>query len=262
MSSKVLLSVKDVSVESSDRQCNIVETISFDVVKGSIHSIIGPNGAGKSTIGYAIMGIYHPCTGRIYFKGEDITDLSITERARKGITLAWQNPARFEGLSVHDYIAVGIKDKAKVEEIVRESLETVNLNPDIYGKRKTDANLSGGERKRIELAAVIAMRPKLIILDEPTAGLDLIVIESFLDIFNKIKALGMTILLITHREDIGIVSDYSTLIWGGEVVANGYFKDVMLLYCQKAGLKKICNRSLFNFEEYVDNILKEDTKGK
>lgn len=261
MSSDVLLSVKDISILSEDRQCNIVDTISFDVMEGSIHSIIGPNGAGKSTLGYAIMGVYHPCSGKIFFKGKDITDLSITERAKRGITLAWQTPARFDGLSVYDYIGVGVKDKNLIEQRVGEALETVNLDPDIYLKRKVDANLSGGERKRIELAAVIAMRPKLVILDEAEAGMDLIVLESFMDIFNKIKELGMTILLITHREDIGMVSDNSTLIWDGKVLANGPFRDIMVLYCQKAGLKKICNRTLFNqFDECIDKIIEEETR--
>jgi len=261
MSSDVLLSVKDISILSEDRQCNIVDTISFDVMEGSIHSIIGPNGAGKSTLGYAIMGVYHPCSGKIFFKGEDITDLTITERAKRGITLAWQTPARFDGLSVYDYIGVGVKDKNLIEQRVREALEIVNLDPDIYIKRKVDANLSGGERKRIELASVIAMRPKLVILDEAEAGMDLIVLESFMDIFNKIKELGMTILLITHREDIGMVSDNSTLIWDGKVLANGPFRDIMVLYCQKAGLKKICNRTLFNqFDECIDKIIEEETR--
>ncbi len=261
MSSDVLLSVKDISILSEDRQCNIVDTISFDVMEGSIHSIIGPNGAGKSTIGYAIMGISHPCSGKIFFEGENISDLTITERAKRGITLAWQTPARFDGLSVYDYIGVGVKDKNLIEQRVAEALEIVNLNPDIYLKRKVDANLSGGERKRIELASVIAMRPKLVILDEAEAGMDLIVLESFMDIFNKIKELGMTILIITHREDIGMVSDNSTLIWDGKVLANGSFRDIMVLYCQKAGLKKICSRTLFNqFDECVDKIIEEETR--
>ncbi len=261
MSSDVLLSVKDISILSEDRQCNIVDTISFDVMEGSIHSIIGPNGAGKSTLGYAIMGVYHPCSGKIFFEGEDITDLSITERAKRGITLAWQTPTRFDGLSVYDYIGVSVKDKNLIEQRVGEALEIVSLDPDIYLKRKVDANLSGGERKRIELAAVIAMRPKLVILDEAEAGMDLIVLESFMDIFNKIKELGMTILLITHREDIGMVSDNSTLIWDGKVLANGPFRDIMVLYCQKAGLKKICNRTLFNqFDECIDKIIEEETR--
>ncbi|MBA7650781.1 putative ATP-dependent transporter SufC [subsurface metagenome] len=263
MSSDVLLSVKDISILSEDRQCNIVDTISFDVMEGSIHSIIGPNGAGKSTLGYAIMGVYHPCSGKIFFKGKDITDLSITERAKRGITLAWQTPARFDGLSVYDYIAVGIKDKNLIEQRVREALEIVNLDPDIYLKRKVDANLSGGERKRIELASVIAMRPKLVILDEAEAGMDLIVLESFMDIFNKIKELGMTILLITHREDIGMVSDNSTLLWEGKVLVNGPFREVMLHYCEKAGLRQICNRTLFErFDQFINGIIKDETQRK
>ncbi|MEJ2248613.1 MAG: ATP-binding cassette domain-containing protein, partial [Candidatus Lokiarchaeota archaeon] len=143
-------------------------------------------------------------------------------------------------------------------------LKIVNLNPNQYMNREIDESLSGGERKRIELAATIAMRPKLVILDEPDAGLDMIVIEDFLNIFNKVKELKMTILLITHREDIGMVADYGTLVWEGKSLITDKFGEVMLRYCAKAGLKEFCKRTLFENsdvcfdEEYIEKIFREE----
>jgi Fe-S cluster assembly ATP-binding protein len=262
----VLLELENITIPTFDKRCVIVNNISFGVEEGSIHAILGPNGSGKSTLAYSIMGInsYEPSKGKIYFQGKDITELSITERAKMGITLAWQEPARIEGLSVRKYISLGIKEKANVEEKIIDALKTVNLPPKDYINRFIDESLSGGERKRIELAATIAMRPKLIILDEPDAGLDMIVIEDFLNIFNKIKELNMTILLITHREDIGMVADYGTLLWQGNMVTTDEFPKVMLKYCQKAGLKDICERTLFQNakecygEDYFEKMLAEE----
>ncbi|MEJ2249503.1 MAG: ATP-binding cassette domain-containing protein, partial [Candidatus Lokiarchaeota archaeon] len=157
-----ILELKALTVPTFDRKKNIVENISLTVKEGSIHAIIGPNGSGKSTLAYSIMGLdnYHPSAGEIYFQNEEITNLDVTERAKRGITLAWQEPARIEGLSVSKYISLGIKDKSNLKEKIIEALKIVNLNPNQYMNREIDESLSGGERKRIELAATIAMRPK------------------------------------------------------------------------------------------------------
>ena len=258
----MILEVQDLTIPTLDQKCVILNKISFGVKEGSIHAIIGPNGSGKSTLAYTIMGLnnYKPSEGKIYFDGIDITDMNITERAKLGITLAWQEPARIDGLSIPKYISLGIKDIENKNNIIKEALEIVNLEPERYMNRTIDESLSGGERKRIELAAAIAMRPKLIMLDEPDSGLDFIVIEDFLNIFEKIKALNMTILLITHREDIGMVADYGTLIWYGEALITDLFPTVMLRYCKKAGLKEFCKRALFKngercfSEDYIDKI--------
>ncbi|NVM36802.1 MAG: ATP-binding cassette domain-containing protein [Candidatus Lokiarchaeota archaeon] len=262
----MILEVKDLTVPTIDQKCLIVNKVSFGVNEGSIHAIIGPNGSGKSTLAYTIMGLnnYKPSGGKIYFDGIDITDMNITERAKLGITLAWQEPARIDGLSIPKYISLGINDKANIKDIIREALDIVNLEPERYMNRTIDESLSGGERKRVELAAAIAMRPRLIILDEPDSGLDFIVIEDFLNIFEKIKELNMTILLITHREDIGTVADYGTLIWRGDSLLTDVFPKVMLKYCAKAGLKEFCKRKLFSGkevcfdEDYIDKIFREE----
>jgi Fe-S cluster assembly ATP-binding protein len=258
----LLLELQNVTIPTLDQKCVIVNKVSFGIKEGSIHAIIGPNGSGKSTLAYAIMGLSHykPSSGKILFNNVNITEMSITERANLGITLAWQEPARIEGLSVGKYISLGIKAKQNLENKVRESLEIVNLPPDKYINRFVDETLSGGERKRIELAAVVAMRPKLIVLDEPDSGLDVIIVEDFLSIFNKIKELNMTILLITHREDIGMVADYGTLMWYGDALMTDEFPKVMLNYCKKAGLKEFCKRTLFKngarcfSDDYIDKI--------
>ncbi len=255
-----------VSIPTLDKKCVIVNNVSFGVKEETIHAIIGPNGSGKSTLAYAIMGVdnYKVSHGKIYFNDRDITNLPITERAKLGITLAWQEPARIDGLPVFKYISLGIKDKTNIKEKVVDALKIVNLEPEKFYSRTIDESLSGGERKRVELAAAIAMQPRLIILDEPDSGLDVIITEDFLNIFNKIKAFNMTILLITHREDIGMIADYGTLLWKGEAVITDEFPKVMVRYCAKAGLKGWCKRTLFKNgarcfdDEYIERIFREE----
>ena len=262
----MLLEIQDLTIPTMDQKRIILNKTSFGVKEGSIHAVIGPNGSGKSTLAYTIMGLenYKPSEGSIFFNGVNITNLSITERAQLGITLAWQEPARIDGLSVFKYVALGIKEKTNLKEKVIDALEIVNLEPDLYLNREIDESLSGGERKRVELAATIAMRPKLIILDEPDSGLDLIITEDFINIFNRIKNLKMTILLITHREDIGMVADYGTLIWRGDTLMTDLFPKVMVNYCAKAGLKEYCKRTMFDQsgkcfdDKYIDRIFKEE----
>ena len=262
----MLLELENVSIPTDDQKKMIIQDVSFGINEGSIHAIIGPNGSGKSTLAYAIMGIenYILSNGRIKFDGNDISQKTITERAKLGITLAWQEPARIDGLSVFQYVALGIKDKTNLKVKVSEALEIVNLEPNLYLNRDIDESLSGGERKRIELAASIAMKPRLIILDEPDSGLDVIIVEDFLNIFNRIKELDMTILLITHREDIGMVADYGTLLWRGTHLLTDEFPKVMLQYCKKAGLKEFCKRALFKNgskcfdDDYIDRIFREE----
>ncbi len=262
----MLLELSGVTIPTFDQKCVILNDVSFGIKEGSIHAIVGPNGSGKSTLAYTIMGLgdYKALNGKIYFDGIDITNLNITERARLGITLTWQEPARIDGLSVYKYVSLGMKDKSKIKEKVFEVLKIVNLEPERYYNRIIDKSLSGGERKRVELAAAIAMNPRLIILDEPDSGLDFIVLEDFMNIFDNIKKLNMTILLITHREDIGMVADYGTLLWRGNHIITDEFPRVMLRYCAKAGLKAFCKRTLFKNgavcfdDDYIDRIFREE----
>lgn len=225
-----ILTLRNVSLNLEGRQ--VLKEVSFSVEKGEIHSLLGTNAAGKSSIAYCIMGLagYKPQSGKIYFEDKDITELSITERAKLGITLAWQEPARFEGLTAKNYIAVGMKnyDEKKIEE----ALKLVALDPKDYLNRIVDRTLSGGERKRIELAAIYAMNPKLVILDEPDSGIDILALDNIVDLIKELKNKGTTVLLITHREEVAEIADKTTLICSGYVVKEGtpqevgkYFKE-------------------------------------
>jgi Fe-S cluster assembly ATP-binding protein len=146
----------------------ILAGIQLSVAEGELHTLVGANGAGKSSLAYCLMGCagYRPSAGQIRFARQDIAELPLHERARLGLALAWQEPARFDGLRVADFLSVGAK------EDLGDCLAQVGLAPKDYLERPLDKTLSGGERKRIELAGILALRPRLAILDEPTAGID------------------------------------------------------------------------------------------
>ncbi len=224
-----MLAVKNLVLERDEKK--ILKGINLNVCNGEIHVIIGPNGSGKSSLAYMLMCCrdYKPTQGKIFFNDKDITDLGITKRAKRGITLSWQEPARFEGLTVEDYLSLGRENnKAEIEEALR----MVNLNPKRYLNRFVDHKLSGGERKRIELASIVVLKPKLAILDEPDSGIDFVSLTDLLDVMIKLKK-DTTILLITHREEVAQIADRATLLCDGYIVKDGsplevteYFRDV------------------------------------
>jgi len=202
----------------------ILRGINLEVGDQEIHSIIGSNGAGKSTLAYTLMGLqgYEHEEGSLTFNGEDITKLTITERARRGITLAWQEPARFEGLKVRDFLAIGAKARGGItEEELREALIKVDLKPDKYLDREVGETLSGGERKRIELASIITMKPKLAILDEPDSGIDVVSLKEIINFIQALKENGSSVLVITHREEIAASSDKASLMCEGAILKSG-----------------------------------------
>lgn len=202
----------------------ILRGIDLEVGDREIHSIIGSNGAGKSTLAYTLMGLqgYEHEAGSLTFNGEDISVLSITERAKKGITLAWQEPARFEGLKVRDYLAIGAQAHGgTTEEELREALIKVDLKPDKYLDREVGESLSGGERKRIELASIITMKPKLAVLDEPDSGIDVVSLKEIINFIQVLKENGSSVLVITHREEIAANSDKASLMCEGAILRSG-----------------------------------------
>jgi Fe-S cluster assembly ATP-binding protein len=225
-----LLEVEDVSLEIEDTK--ILNGLTADFWAGHIHAVIGPNGAGKSSLAGTIMGLkaYRDIDGRIKYNEEDITGMSVNERAERGITMAWQEPARFEGLEVEKFISCGIENssRAKVEEV----LEQVGLQPDIYMNRAVDETLSGGERKRIELASILMIEPRLVLLDEPDSGIDVGALENIFDAIQYMKSQGITIILITHSMTVLEQADHAFLLCHGQMVDKGspdkigeYFKD-------------------------------------
>ncbi len=239
---KKILEVKNLSVVSRESKKKVLEDISFNIVENSIFVLIGPNGAGKSTLAFALMGIprFKVISGKIIFKNKDITKLPTTKRAKMGLTLAFQEPTYFEGITVENFLKVGNKNASQKE--LERTLSLVGLEPKKFLNKKIN-NLSGGERKRIELASVVAMKPKLMILDEPDSGLDIIIYREFYNILENIKEeTKAAILLITHREELGGLTDKALLLNQGKVVLKGNFREVMRKYCQLSGRKKICQK--------------------
>jgi len=219
--SEPLLRVENLSLRREGR--DILRNVNLAVQTGQIHALLGLNGSGKSSLAYAIMGCegYTPNAGRILFGGRDLTGLSITERARLSITLAWQEPARFEGLPVGKYIGVGVHDQEHNREQVVAALEAVALPATIYGFRAADRTLSGGERKRVELAAVYAMRPRLAILDEPDSGIDVLSLGDIERLSRRLADEGSAVLLITHRDELVTMADVASLMCFGSILFTG-----------------------------------------
>ena len=211
---------------------SIINDLSLRVDKGEIHGILGENGTGKTTIAYLIMGVnnYKPSAGRIIFQGQDIAGLSVSQRAKGGITLAWQEPAKVEGLSVIDYLKLsGNNDDSEHDE---NYLRMVGMEPAQYLDRDIDSTLSGGERKRIELASVLAMHPKLAILDEPDSGIDIVSLPLILNGIVEMNRQGSSVLLITHSEKMAEIAHRVSILCAGKIIRTGapaetslWFKD-------------------------------------
>ncbi|MGD9394221.1 MAG: ATP-binding cassette domain-containing protein [Dehalococcoidia bacterium] len=199
----------------------IINDFSLHVDKGEIHGILGENGTGKTTIANLIMGTnsYKPTAGSMTFEGEDITQLSVSQRAQRGITLAWQEPARVEGLTVRDYLALSSRN-GQADQLERYLL-MVGLEPAQYMDRDIDATLSGGERKRIEMASVLAMRPKLAILDEPDSGIDIVALPLLLNGIIEMNKQGASVLLITHSERVTEIAKRVSILCAGTIIRTG-----------------------------------------
>ncbi|NWG13461.1 MAG: ABC transporter ATP-binding protein [Acidobacteria bacterium] len=201
----------------------ILHDVDLQVREAEIHSILGANGTGKSTLAAVVMGLtgYQPTSGRILFRGEEISALPISERARRGITLAWQEPARFEGLTIAEYLEISRQQAGNESPGAKECLAKVGLSPERYLRRAADATLSGGERRRVELSSVLAMRPKLVILDEPDSGIDALSIDHIVDVIRTFARNGTAVLLITHHEEVAAIADRSSSLCGGTILKTG-----------------------------------------
>ncbi|MBP2689032.1 MAG: Iron-sulfur cluster assembly ATPase protein SufC [Deltaproteobacteria bacterium] len=201
----------------------ILHDLNLHVLPGEIHAILGMNGTGKSTLASVIMGLsgFSPTSGNVVFRGEDITTLSISGRAKRGITLAWQEPARFEGLTVKEYLELGRHDSPGGGPSPQECLAMVGLPPDRYLQRAVDATLSGGERKRVELASILSMKPRLSILDEPDSGIDALSLNHILDAVRTLAKNGASVLLITHQNEIAASADRASSLCGGTILRTG-----------------------------------------
>ncbi len=225
---KPILEIKDLFL-SRDKS-EILKHLNLQVYSGQIHTLLGINGSGKSSLAYSIMGLggYALTKGTIVFDGENINNASINQRAQMGITLAWQEPVRIEGLPIGKYISLGLKENSRGK--VNEALEAVALSPKVYATRSLDSTLSGGERKRVELAAVYAMQPKVAILDEPDSGIDVLSINDIGNLIQTLAQNGTAVLLITHRDELVKQSDAASLMCLGSVIFTGTPIEAMAYY--------------------------------
>ncbi|HYQ48629.1 MAG TPA: ABC transporter ATP-binding protein [Thermodesulfovibrionales bacterium] len=230
-----LLEAAGLSYRTHEKE--ILSDLDLFVDAGEIHALVGTNGTGKSTLAYLIMGCqgYRPASGEILFNGQLINGLKLHERAAIGIAMAWQEPVRFEGISVRQYLT--LKQR---EADPSRYLEMVGLPPDLYLGRMVDKCLSGGERKRVELASILALRPKLAILDEPDSGIDMLSTQDIINVITLFKQNGSAVLLITHREEIALIADRASQLCRGRIVCSGsprevaeYYKSRKCVVCDK-----------------------------
>lgn len=211
-----LLEVKDLSLSMNGKP--ILRNINMEIWEGYVHAIVGPNGAGKSTLASTIMGLegYRNFQGTIHFKGKDITKATIDERARMGITFGWQEPARYEGLLIKDFLKAAAKDKD--DDFILKQLDRMGLDPSEYINRAVDKTLSGGERKKVELASILAMDPDLVLLDEPDSGIDVETLDKMFEVIKEQRKKKKTILLITHSLAVLKQADHAFMLCNGEII--------------------------------------------
>ena len=211
---------------SNGGKTDILKDISLKIDERFV-AITGPNGSGKSTLAKVIAGIVVPTAGRILFDGEDITELSITERAKRGISFAFQQPVRFKGITVKDLISLAAGEKLSVAAACAY-LSEVGLCAKEYVNREVDGTLSGGELKRIEIAEILARGTRLSVFDEPEAGIDLWSFQNLIKVFEKMheKTKG-SILIISHQERILGIADRVIMVKDGEIAAEGTKDEVL-----------------------------------
>ena len=223
-----MLELKDISFQVNDETADkeILKNINLKIEDRFV-AITGPNGGGKSTLAKLIAGIVTPTSGQILLDGEDITGLSITERARKGISFAFQQPVRFKGLTVKDLITLASGKDISISQAC-SYISEVGLCAKDYIDREVNDSLSGGELKRIEIAMIIARGTKLSIFDEPEAGIDLWSFNNLIQVFeNMYQKINGSILIISHQERILNIADRIIVIADGEVSTAGSREEVL-----------------------------------
>lgn len=214
-----MLELKNIVYKAPEDGKEIISDVSLTIDDRFV-AITGPNGGGKSTIAKIIAGIIQPTSGQILLDGEDITNLSITERANKGVSFAFQQPVRFKGITVKDLITLAAGKPIKIGDVCTY-LSEVGLCARDYVNREVNASLSGGELKRIEIAMIMARGTKLSIFDEPEAGIDLWSFGNLISVFEKMHTkINGNILIISHQERILNIADKIV------VIANGKLKNV------------------------------------
>ena len=230
-----MLELKNVAFKLDDGK-EILKDITLTVPDGGLIVVTGPNGGGKTTLAKVIAGLEHPTNGSIFFDGEDITDMDITSRAKKGISFAFQQPVRFKGINVRTLLDMAAGRRLSESELCH-LLGKVGLCTYDYIDREVDASLSGGEIKRIEIATVLARNTKLSIFDEPEAGIDLWSFTGLIKVFRELKnSMEGSLLIISHQERILEIADKIIVIADGTVRKYGTRDEVLpsLLSNEKA----------------------------
>ncbi len=223
-----MLELKNVGfkVETDGEVKEILKNINLTIDDG-FTAITGPNGGGKSTLAKVIAGIFQATSGQIIYNGQDITNLSITERANLGVSFAFQQPVRFKGLTVMDLVCIAAGKTLSVGEACAY-LSEVGLCARDYINRELNASLSGGELKRIEIAMLLARSTQLSIFDEPEAGIDLWSFQSLIRVFEKMHdKMGGSILIISHQERILNIADRVIVLADGNVIGDGTRDEIL-----------------------------------
>lgn len=222
-----MLELRDVSYHvDDDKGKDILNHINLKI-EDRFTAITGPNGGGKSTLAKMIAGIIRPTEGQILLDGEDITELSITDRAKKGISFAFQQPVRFKGITVLDLIRLAAGEKVSVDGACKY-LSEVGLCARDYINREVNSSLSGGELKRIEIATVMARGTKLSIFDEPEAGIDLWSFQNLIQVFEQMHEQTQgSIMIISHQERILNIADRIVVIADGSITAEGPKEEIL-----------------------------------
>ena len=224
-----MLELKNISfkAEGEGGRVEIIKDISLTIPDNKMIVITGPNGGGKSTLARLIAGIEKPTSGKILLDGEDITDMSITDRANKGIGFALQQPVRFKGIQVFDLIKLATGKQISLDSACKY-LSAVGLCARDYINREVNASLSGGELKRIEIATVLARGTRLSIFDEPEAGIDLWSFQNLIKVFEHMRDnIKGSIIIISHQERILNIADEIVVIANGQVSKQGKKEEIL-----------------------------------
>ena len=224
-----MLELKDIcfSVRENGKTKNILKNVNLTIEDDKFMVVTGPNGSGKSTLAKVIMGINKPTSGKIIFNGKDITNLSVTERAKLGISFAFQQPVKFKGITVKQMISLAAGREISVVDACKY-LSDVGLCARDYIDRDIDGSLSGGELKRIEIATIVARESELAVFDEPEAGIDLWSFNSLIKTFKNLKdKYQCGFMIISHQERILDIADEIVVLSAGEVKKKGTKSEVL-----------------------------------